>query len=305
MEEDLKKLIAKTVRSSIQSFMTNFNKRLDDFTTNQDIINSKIQTSNENTVQNDQNMQFSSCGLYFVDELGSLRVIDGDSKAISGKINGKNERKIDDKSHVHEVFDEMPKMKKPKQEDFVQGYYNVFSSFISGMGLDEMCVVSLFICGLKLEVEKGVSWYKPKTLYDAYCLAKLQEHTNDLRKKNINPSLLCSSKTDDSKERVENNVGLRNLDVSWKDGVECEEIELRVSEMGDNSKCVSVLDDFCDEDVEKSSEIEINSSSMTVLDDNCKETESRVSGMDDENNKRVKSAVGCCGMFDKDDDEIN
>ncbi|GKA55719.1 hypothetical protein Tco_0754791 [Tanacetum coccineum] len=101
------------------------------------------------------------------------------------------------------------------------------------------------------------------------------------------------------------NVGLRNLDVSWKDGVECEEIELKVSEMGDNSKCMSVLDDFCDEDVEKSSEIEINSSSMTVLDDNCKEIESRVSGMDDENNKRVKSAVRCCGMFDKNDDEIN
>ncbi|GKG13092.1 hypothetical protein Tco_0350052, partial [Tanacetum coccineum] len=75
--------------------------------------------------------------------------------------------------------------------------------------------------------------------------------------------------------------------------------------MGDNSKCVSALDDFCDEDVEKSSEIEINSSSMMVLDDNCKETESRVSGMDDENNIRDKSVVGCCGIFDKKDDEIN
>ncbi|GKC23464.1 hypothetical protein Tco_1025614 [Tanacetum coccineum] len=69
------------------------------------------------------------------------------------------------------------------------------------------------------------------------------------RKKNFNPSFLCSSKNDDSKERVGNNVELRNLNVSWKDGVECEEIELRVSEMGDNSKCVSVLDDFCDDKV--------------------------------------------------------
>lgn len=36
----------------------------------------------------------------------------GDSEAISGKRNVKNETKIDDKSHVYEVFDEMPKIEK-------------------------------------------------------------------------------------------------------------------------------------------------------------------------------------------------
>ncbi|GKD74392.1 hypothetical protein Tco_1332674 [Tanacetum coccineum] len=57
----------------------------------------------------------------------------------------------------------------------------------------------------------------------------------------------------DSKEGVENNVGLRNHDVRWKDDVECEEIELRVSEMDDNNQYVSVLDKSYEENVEDSS----------------------------------------------------
>ncbi|GJY19223.1 hypothetical protein Tco_0390714, partial [Tanacetum coccineum] len=88
-----------------------------------------------------------------------------------------------------------------------------------------------------------------RRLWDPVIKSVFQDNTLRARKKNFNPSLLCSSKTDDSKERVGNNVELRNLNVSWKDGVECEEIELMVSEMGDNSKCVRVLDDFCDDKV--------------------------------------------------------
>ncbi|GJZ88969.1 hypothetical protein Tco_0660751 [Tanacetum coccineum] len=75
--------------------------------------------------------------------------------------------------------------------------------------------------------------------------------------KNSNRRLSYSSKPNDSKEGVENNVGLRNHDVRWKDDVECEEIELRVSEMDDNNQYVSVLDKSCEENVEDSSEIQV------------------------------------------------
>nr|GFA93024.1 hypothetical protein [Tanacetum cinerariifolium] len=66
-------------------------------------------------------------------------------------------------------------------------------------------------------------------------------------------------KPNDSNEMVKNNVGLRNHDVRWKDDVECEENELRVSEMDDNNQYVSVLDKYCKENMEASSEIQVNS----------------------------------------------
>ncbi|GJW52961.1 hypothetical protein Tco_0097046 [Tanacetum coccineum] len=72
--------------------------------------------------------------------------------------------------------------------------------------------------------------------------------------------------SNESKEGVKNKVGLRDFDVSWKDGVECEEIELRVSEMDGSSKSVEVLDESCEENVEDSSEIQVNSNCLMVLD---------------------------------------
>nr|GEY48077.1 hypothetical protein [Tanacetum cinerariifolium] len=94
-------------------------------------------------------------------------------------------------------------------------------------GFEEWYLVDLFICGLSPDIKKGVSIFKPKTLSDACCLAKLQESTHNFMVKNSNRPLFYSLKLNDSKERVENNVGLRNHDVRWKNDVECEEIELR------------------------------------------------------------------------------
>nr|GEY01000.1 hypothetical protein [Tanacetum cinerariifolium] len=85
----------------------------------------------------------------------------------------KNERTIDDRSHVHEVFDEMLKIKKPRQKGSVKEYYDLFNSFVVGMCLDELHVVSFFIWGLKPEVKKGVSLFKMKNLLEANCLANL------------------------------------------------------------------------------------------------------------------------------------
>ncbi|GKA41835.1 hypothetical protein Tco_0734495 [Tanacetum coccineum] len=77
---------------------------------------------------------------------------------------------------------------------------------------------------------------------------------------------ICGLLPDIEKEvsMVGNNVGLRNLDVSWKDGVACEEIELRVSGMDGSSKNVEFFDESCEENVEESSEIRVNSN-LSVL----------------------------------------
>ncbi|GKC37011.1 hypothetical protein Tco_1049395 [Tanacetum coccineum] len=147
----------------------------------------------------------------------------------------------------------------------VKAYHDSFNSLFSKMRFDEWYLVNLFICGLPPDIEKGVSIYKPKTLSDAYCLAKLQESTHSFLIKSSNQPLFYSSKTDDSKEGLENNVGLRDLDVSWKEDVGSEEIELRVSGMDGSNKSVEVLDVSCEENVEDSSEIRVNSNCLMVL----------------------------------------
>ncbi|GJX84991.1 hypothetical protein Tco_0335765 [Tanacetum coccineum] len=83
-----------------------------------------------------------------------------------------------------------------------------------------------------------------------------------LKDSSLTKECLQEGKTDDSKEGVKNNVGLRDLDVSWKEDVGSEEIELRVSGMDGSSKSVEVLDESCEENVEDSSEIRILNHSL-------------------------------------------
>nr|GEW61931.1 putative B3 domain-containing protein At5g58280 [Tanacetum cinerariifolium] len=66
--------------------------------------------------------------------------------------------------------------------------------------------------------KNGVRLFNPKTLLDAYCLAKLQEFTHNDMIKNSKRPLFDSSKSKDSKEVVKNSMST----------------ELRVSEMDDN-----------------------------------------------------------------------
>ncbi|GKD47410.1 protein stabilized1 [Tanacetum coccineum] len=79
-------------------------------------------------------------------------------------------------------------------------------------------------------------------------------------------SSFSKTRSKESKEGVKNNVRLRDLDVSWKDGVECEEIELKVREMDGSNTYVGVLDESCEENVEDSSEIHFNIDCLIVLD---------------------------------------
>ncbi|GJW45501.1 hypothetical protein Tco_0077147 [Tanacetum coccineum] len=152
------------------------------------------------------------------------------------------------------MFDEMSLNKFLTKHGTVKEYFDSFNSWFSKMTLEEWFRVNLFIYGLPLEFGNGVRLFNPKTLSDAYCLAKLQEFTHNDMIKNCKRSLLDSSKSKDSKEVVKNNMRLRDFDDSSKEDVKGKEkysnglifdecgkddvnynrTELRVSEMDDN-----------------------------------------------------------------------
>ncbi|PWA97145.1 glucose/ribitol dehydrogenase [Artemisia annua] len=181
------------------------------------------------------------------------------------------------------VFDEMPSLKYFKQDGSVREYYDVFTSYYNPqisltkkMGLGEGCLIGLFMWGLQPEIERNVRFFNPKTLHEAYLLANLQEATIAIKKPKQEGSVkeyyeLFNSFVD-RMEGVKSNVGLRDLDVSRKD-VECKEMELRVSEIDDGTKCVGVFDELGKDEV-KSSETEL------------------------------KASVVVCDMFVKEEDEI-
>nr|GEY27980.1 auxin response factor 9-like [Tanacetum cinerariifolium] len=191
----------------------------------------------------DESVTFSEH--YIMDAFGVMASLEKLSREVM-KLH-KQREVIKEQTDAYKVIDEMSMNKFIEKYGTVQEYFDSFSSWFSKARFEEWCLVDLFICGLPPDIEKGVSMFKPQTFSDACCLAKLQESTHNFMVKNSNES-----------KGVKNNVGLRKLDVSWKDGVGSEGIKLRVSQRDDNNKCVRVLDD------------------------GCAETESRVCGLNDD-----------------------
>ena len=106
-------------------------------------------------------------------------------RVILGKNNGRNGRISDGKNDVYKVFDKTSSSRLIKQERSVREYYdaftshyNVYISWTRKMGLDDGCLV---MSGLQPEIEKMV-YFQPKTLHDAYLLAKLLEMTIEILK---------------------------------------------------------------------------------------------------------------------------
>ncbi|GJS71953.1 hypothetical protein Tco_0704794 [Tanacetum coccineum] len=135
----------------------------------------------------------------------------------------KDEDNNADKVDAHNMFDEMSLNKFLTKYGTVKEYFDSFNSWFSKMTLEEWFRVDLFICGLPLEFRNGVRLFNPKTLSDAYCLAKLQEFTHNDMIKNSKRPLLDSSKSKDSKEVVKNNMRLRDFDDSSKEDVKGKE----------------------------------------------------------------------------------
>ncbi|GKC32154.1 hypothetical protein Tco_1039448, partial [Tanacetum coccineum] len=95
---------------------------------------------------------------------------------------GKNIKNFEKREDSRQLFDETPMIKDIKQEGLVQGYYAAFISYhdaficsTRNLGLNEEFVIDLFIFGLQPEIEERVRRFKPRSLSDAYALAKMDE----------------------------------------------------------------------------------------------------------------------------------
>lgn len=83
---------------------------------------------------------------------------------------------------------------------------------VGNMSLSGLLVVSLFVEGFQPKILKSVAMFKPKILWDAYCLARLEESTNNDTKKSVNPPLLPYPNLQDSSEIRESTNCLMTLD---------------------------------------------------------------------------------------------
>ncbi|XP_071694493.1 uncharacterized protein [Rutidosis leptorrhynchoides] len=87
------------------------------------------------------------------------------------------------------IEDPMAELKNLKQTTTVQIYQDEFEVLLSKVDISEKQAISLFLAGLQKEIELPVRMFRPKTLEDAYCLAKLQEDTIAATKKKFTPLL--------------------------------------------------------------------------------------------------------------------
>lgn len=83
-------------------------------------------------------------------------------------------------THVRKRFesvfeDPVMELKNLKQTTNVQVYQETFEALLNKVDLPESCIISLFIGGLKDEIAYAVRMFRPTTLIDVLCLAKLQE----------------------------------------------------------------------------------------------------------------------------------
>nr|GEY96339.1 hypothetical protein [Tanacetum cinerariifolium]GEY96359.1 hypothetical protein [Tanacetum cinerariifolium] len=171
----------------------------------------------------------------------------------------------------------------------VDEYYAYFTSSISNKDWNEWYHSGLFVFGLQSKIRKSVEMFNPKSLLDAYHLAKWQESMNDIMRKNSNTSLSSSSKIDHSKEVKEyyielefrgdgkgneaqssgeeiNKFGVKVLKVPYEETVEGigmkskGSVELDGKNMEMDGKCLKDIDDF----VNKEDKIEENKNEIGI-----------------------------------------
>lgn len=73
--------------------------------------------------------------------------------------------------------DPLSVLMKLKQTGTVEAYQESFDALLNRVDLTEKQAISCFLSGLTDEVQNSVRMFKPQSLHDAYCLAKLQEAT--------------------------------------------------------------------------------------------------------------------------------
>ncbi|XP_071688952.1 uncharacterized protein [Rutidosis leptorrhynchoides] len=83
----------------------------------------------------------------------------------------------------------MAELKNLKQSRSVQTYKDEFEVLLNKVKITIKQGISLFLASLQKEIELPVRMFRPKSLEDAYCLAKLQEDTITATKKRFTPLL--------------------------------------------------------------------------------------------------------------------
>ena len=73
--------------------------------------------------------------------------------------------------------DPLAELMKLRQNGSVEQYQEGFDSLLSRVDLAVPQAISCFLSGLSDEIQNAVRMFRPQTLHDAYCLAKLQEAT--------------------------------------------------------------------------------------------------------------------------------
>jgi len=73
--------------------------------------------------------------------------------------------------------DPLAELMKIRQMGSVEMYQEQFDALINRVDLPNSYAVSCFLSGLNDDIQSAVRMFKPGTLHDAYCLAKLQEAT--------------------------------------------------------------------------------------------------------------------------------
>ncbi|GKB50488.1 reverse transcriptase [Tanacetum coccineum] len=89
------------------------------------------------------------------------------------------------RTHVQKWFesifeDPVVELKNLRQTISVQVYQDSFEELLNKVDIKDAYAVSLFIGGLKEEIAYAVRMFKPISLSDAFCLAKLQEANNSV-----------------------------------------------------------------------------------------------------------------------------
>ncbi|GJR22850.1 retrotransposon-related protein [Tanacetum coccineum] len=79
------------------------------------------------------------------------------------------------------VEDPMAYLKNLKQTSTIKVYQDEFDALLSKVDITESQAVSMFLGGMNTDIAMMVRMFKPRTLSDTYCLANLQEATNESR----------------------------------------------------------------------------------------------------------------------------
>lgn len=76
------------------------------------------------------------------------------------------------------IEDAMEEMKALYQTGSFEDYFNSFDAWLSKVTFCEEYAISIFLGGLKPELKYPLKMFRPKTLLDAYSLARMQDNAN-------------------------------------------------------------------------------------------------------------------------------